>query len=139
MVKLLKEKKRYQNMKEKRDEECFLGAVNKIRNQLERYPNIGFYLNQISDTVEIDKSKVEQILDRSCWVEKRGRRYYHLDNSNEVWEEMFFDYEEVEEKEIYEDVQIRNQALDDLKKELLNDPETLIKILMRERGMKIVI
>ena len=122
-------------MKEKRDKNDFLEAVSKIRNLLEKNPNIGFYINQISDTVEIDKSKVEQILDRSCWAEKRGRRYYHLDNTNEAWEEMFFDFEEEEDKEIYEDDQNRNRAVDDIKKELLNDPETLIKILMRERGI----
>ncbi|MEG0108519.1 MAG: hypothetical protein RR705_06685 [Lachnospiraceae bacterium] len=120
-------------MKDEKETLDFIESIDKIRELLEKYPSMGFYINQISETVQIDKSKVERILDEAKWVNKKGKRYYYLPVAEDVWKEILFcedidneviDFDEENEYEIgYE------------KLELLKDPEKLIQLLKKERDI----
>jgi hypothetical protein len=117
-------------------DKSYLASIEKIRTLLEKYSNIGFYIDQLSDTVSINKDGVKAILDRANWAEKRGRRYYYRDTFEEECRNMSF-YQE-NDNEITNEVRhilSDDIEIDEYKIRLLDDPEQLIKYLKRENSM----
>lgn len=119
-------------MKEK-IEESYLVSIEKIRTTLEKHPYIGFYIDQFSDIVPINKDGVKAILDKASWSEKRGRRYYYRDTFEEECRNMsFFQENDNEINNEVRHVLSDNFKIDEYKIGLLDDPEQLIKYLKRE-------
>lgn len=117
-------------------DEGYLESIEKIRCLLEKYPNIGFYINQIADTVLISRQKVECILEKANWVDKKGKRYYYRDNFEEECRNMSF-YQEDVSVSVSKNINIykEDNRIEEDKLKLLEDPGQLIKLLKKERGI----
>lgn len=108
--------------------------ANKLRVMLSRYPDLGLYLNQICEKLNLEKDKAKTILESSYWCKKEGSRYYYVNISDsDLIEDALFLEEIVEDDE---DVrQESDTVVDSESLMLLSDPEELIKKLKREKGI----
>ena len=110
-------------------------VAKKVRMVMEKYPDIGLYIAQVSDQANEDKDLVREVLDNSFWSKKDGSRYYYEEiTDNDLITDAVLGEDEIcenEEKEILMEV-------DEEKFKLLDDPEVLIRQLrMQQRDADI--
>ncbi len=107
----------------------------KVRCVLSQYPDLGLYLTQICEKSGEDKETVQTILDNSFWSRREGRRYFFIDVSDlDIVTESMFE----EESLTYaagRQVDMKSDDIDMKKIQLLDDPELLIKQLMKEKNI----
>lgn len=103
----------------------------KARKVLEKYPDLGLYLAQVVEQIHADKGTVAFVLENAYWCKKDGSRYYYVDISDaEIIAEATFMEEEAWTNNMAKDFY---PEIDSDKIRMLDDPERLIKQLIKEK------
>lgn len=109
-------------------------VAEKIRSVLQKYPDIGLYVAQISEKIGEDKELVREILNNSFWSKKEGSRYFYQNITNEdIINDVIFQKEDSDDffGLVEEDEEIDSELM-----RLLDDPELLIKKLKSQESKK---
>ena len=109
----------------------------RVRDMLAQYPDLGLYLVQICEKLNLDREKTKLILENSYWCRKEGSRYYYVDISNsDFFEDTLFQDEIMDDDEGADIAVHETKSISDSESiMLLNDPEKLIKKLKRQKGI----
>ncbi|MCQ2211177.1 MAG: hypothetical protein MJZ34_12895 [Paludibacteraceae bacterium] len=107
-------------------------VTRKLYDVLERYPDMGLFIEQIQELGElegIDDSILKDILSKVTWCRVKKKRYYFIERA--LYSEI-----EVSEK-MYEQTEqyVSNDVLDEETCMKLRDPEALIKELKKRKGI----
>lgn len=110
-------------------------VIKRVRDLLSQYPDLGLYLAQICEKLNLDRDKTKIILENAYWCRKEGSRYYYVNISDsDLFEDVLFQVDSMDYDEIGDvPVQESNSIIDSENIMLLNDPEKLIKKLKREK------
>lgn len=109
----------------------------RIRAMLSQYPELGLYLTQICDKLNLDRNKAKTILESASWSKKEGSRYYYNNvNDSDLLDDILFQEDSINDtKEAENTIQDSDFVSDYENVKLLNDPEELIKKLKRDKGI----
>ena len=111
-------------------------AAKRIRTMLSQYPDLGLYLAQICDKLNLNRDKAKSILENASWCKKEGSRYYYVNiYDSDLFEDALFQEENNGDSDVEEIIQESDFKTAPEYIELLSDPEELIKKLKRDRGL----